>query len=350
MGKPAFSIVANQSFFDHYYLTKDEPVSDPAEEDIRHDFNRFLRQGSTYAQYLTDFLSHEAFTEAVLGNPVLEQIINYNPSVLYNQFHGTISSKDSLITDKRELLMFMLEEHPEAVLTSIKQAGHPIITAKSLTEDWKPYDSGQSNSVVTISNNPTSSQAFQWQQLQKFQFPFHSMVLFDPYIFTVPVEKNLKPLLKHLITSSAEIPSNPEILIIFQKIPDPSTRDGTRNATLHTDSAQLITWQEDLEKYLRKKLGISSPKVRLVIYNNSSFSRANHGERHIDRWVITNQLYIKASHGFTIFDSSQKIGKTSDLSFHFVNHYQHAAHVQKLRISVSRYLKTLGEPEMTLLE
>jgi hypothetical protein len=336
---PSFDIILNQTFLEDFFLIKDEPEKNEDLQDSKNDFWRFLRKSRRNATYYGDFESLEAFGLAAEENPLLELLINEGPlNMAYAAHSGTLDADDPLLHSGRASKVFLFDELPETTVAAIQQGGYIWISNQELSESWLPYSQTRSDSTFIISQQGDGDSFTNWEQLAIFAHPLHSIIIWDPYILTEKLEKNLKPLLK-VLTSKCERHQSIQLLIVTEKI----ERDGDKEV-----KPEKI--EEEIETYLKKKASIKV-EVELIPYSYSDMKEANSQERHIDRWLLTNNFLLEAGHGFNIFNEKNKIERSSKLELKFALSDKHRLQVCHLLQIAEKYVrhKTKQAPRNRLL-
>ena len=340
MKAPYVEIVVNQAFLEDLYLLGEDETHTCDAEELRDDFVKFLKKLDRESTvFLTDFETEQALYQAIAENPFMEELNTYGPpDMRTGQFEAAFDGQSQLLRSGSPFKLFLLDGYEEATMTSLAHFGYFATSSAKIVHRWRPFSQERSDTTITISQHHFLREAgaafTDWTGLKAFLHPVHSVLLFDPYIFDekAPVAKNLKPLLLELLGQAAQTADHPvQILIISKENLDPG---------------KAKDLEQDLCKYLKKHLGLDKVLVQIVIYDDKIYRSVNHGERHIDRWILTNNFYIKAPHGFNVFDQTSEIKRATDIEFKFVLHNRHVRHPFFLLQSVQRFVKRVN-PDVT---
>lgn len=330
MTTPSYEIVFEKEFLTDFFFYLEEPEENDDDEDTKRDFWRFLRHGKENVYYKSDFESEDEFYEAYRSNPIIRKVFN-GPGQRLHFNEGFFSSSlnmDERIQGGLPVKFFLLKEENPEQINLAQSYGFLALHPRGISPSWTIFSDVHQRKEFTITQqteeNDPNTIFDGWHRIAEFEHPIHSILLFDPYLFSEPIEKNLKPLLKNLLTRVTKN-SQLEIFILTQKESLPYN-ENSLSATI--------------KSFLRTEIALNNLMIRVIPFGkyDGRFQQANKGEKMIDRWLITNYFIIDAGHGFNIFTQENMIKRGSYMRFSFACSFSALPKVNHLKSIVRNFL------------
>jgi hypothetical protein len=285
-----------QSFFTFNSSERHKPVYD--------DFIRFIRKLQPGFTLISNFDSLEEMITCAEINPLLEIIIEKTPKVDLLEDLGNTLKQPEHYENSCCLKMCLVELSTKECSTLEHAFGYSYITGESMAYKWKPYFSEREDLERIISPDTeieVDKRFDSWKTLEQFKHPFNAVVIVDKYILSdkadQPIDKNLKPLLLHLLPKK-KTDIQIDVTIIAEQDKE----------SLRKEPAKFESIYKDLDQFLKKEFPYNSINLSVVKFNKDLLHKLpKEGFRIHDRRVITNYFCFKTGIGFNLFDKKGKV-------------------------------------------